>query len=419
MVAVTAGLWALGGGAADLLAGGTPSLLSLGRLTGLLAALAALAGLYLAARPRHLERTIGLDRMLSLHRITGIATLVLVLIHATSDIVAWVLVAGVDPFAGVVGLLSGRWMVSALVAALLMTALGATSWRRIRSRLPYETWYFLHLTGYLAVLLAFGHQVVSGTDTATGPGRWWWIGLFAAAAATIAWSRSSDLVRSLHRGRATIVASRALTADVTELTLRGGPRDVTPGQFFGLRLLHASTWWQVHPYSVCAVDHGSLRFAVKRLGDGSSALADAPAGSRVILEGPYGVFTAAAAQGRPVLLIAGGIGVAPISAVLQQCRPEQRPVVIVRTRDPQSTPYLQQLRDTADALGGRCEVLAGPRSALPGALLRPQWLASAVPDIAERDVFLCGPTSLEETVVRSLRQLGLSGRQIHRERFGC
>ena len=30
--------------------------------------------------------------------------------------------------------------------------------------MPYETWYFVHLTGYLAVLLGFGHQLTLGTD---------------------------------------------------------------------------------------------------------------------------------------------------------------------------------------------------------------------------------------------------------------
>jgi predicted ferric reductase len=424
VAAMTLLLWGRNGGASELLSGGTAALLSAGRLTGLLAALAALAGVFLVARPRHLERAVGLDGMLVLHRLTGITTVALVVVHAVADTLGWGLAAGVNPLAELVTMLrSERWMVAALVGSLLMLTVGITSWRAIKRRMSYEAWYFLHLTGYLAVLLAFGHQVTMGSDIATGAGLWWWMLLFIASAATIAWCRCADLVRALHRGPVSIVASRRLTSDVTEITVSGrglSPAGVTPGQFFGLRLLGPDTWWQVHPYSVVACGEAGLRFAVKALGDGSSALAEAPVGSRLFLEGPYGVFTADAARDRRVVLIAGGIGVAPIRALLQECTPEQQPVVIVRATDRTTIPYLAELEELAAKRGGTCHVLAGPRRNFAGGQpFRPDVLTAAVPDIGERHVFVCGPTSLEEAVVRSLRTLGLPSGHVHRQRLGC
>ena len=48
-------------------------------------------------------------------------------------------------------------------------------------------------------------------------------------------------------------------------------------------------------------------------------------GTRVVLEGPYGVFTAERAEGAPVVLVAGGVGIAPIRALLEDCGPHQSP----------------------------------------------------------------------------------------------
>ena len=44
-------------------------------------------------------------------------------------------------------------------------------------------------------------------------------------------------------------------------------------------------------------------------------------------------------------------------------------------------------------------------------------LERLVPDVRERDVYLCGPVPMMQHVERSLRRLGLPPRQIHAERF--
>ncbi len=68
---VTIGLWALTGGLVGLIAGGVDTMLGLSRLAGIVAALGALFGLVLTARPAWLERTAGLDRMVGWHRWPG------------------------------------------------------------------------------------------------------------------------------------------------------------------------------------------------------------------------------------------------------------------------------------------------------------------------------------------------------------
>jgi ferredoxin-NADP reductase len=40
-----------------------------------------------------------------------------------------------------------------------------------------------------------------------------------------------------------------------------------------------------------------------------------------------------------------------------------------------------------------------------------------VPDIVDRDVFVCGPPGMTSAVLRSLRDLQVPGQQVHAERF--
>jgi ferredoxin-NADP reductase len=49
--------------------------------------------------------------------------------------------------------------------------------------------------------------------------------------------------------------------------------------------------------------------------------------------------------------------------------------------------------------------------------LGPDHIKSLVRDVAERDVYLCGPAGFSEMVSSSLRALGVPQRQIHTESF--
>jgi ferredoxin-NADP reductase len=40
-----------------------------------------------------------------------------------------------------------------------------------------------------------------------------------------------------------------------------------------------------------------------------------------------------------------------------------------------------------------------------------------VPDVTERDVFVCGPPGMTSATLRSLRELGVPNQQVHAERF--
>ena len=422
--AVTLGLWWQHGGLTALLGGGIETLSGIGQLSGLVAALAALGGLVLTSRPRAIERRYGQDQLLAAHRWFGIITVVTVVVHAVTDTWAWGAATGGTIVSGLLDLLANEaWMVAATVGTVLMVVIGLSSWRRIRRLIPYETWYFVHLTGYLAVLLGFGHQLTLGADFATDTlAFWWWTALFVAAFALIAYARLGDLVRSVSRRLYVTAVSREANG-IGSLHVSGpglGQLRVAGGQYFNVRALTRDLWWQTHPFSVSAAPTtAGLRFTIKELGEDSARMLQLRPGTRVVLEGPYGVFTAERAEGAPVVLVAGGVGIAPIRALLEDCGPQQRPVVIVRVHDDADVAHRLELERMVASRNGTLHVLAGPRRWFARTdPFAPETLRAWIPDLPARHVFVCGPASLESAVMKGMRRAGVPAGHIHHERFG-
>ncbi|MFN8125633.1 MAG: ferredoxin reductase family protein [Candidatus Nanopelagicales bacterium] len=422
---ITGAFWVANGGLTQLSdpAGGW---LMVGQLAGIVAALASLGGLLLVARPAWLERVVGLDSLWKWHRLAGMTTIVALLIHVVASTVGF---AGGDVTALVSETIhlmgQSAWMVAAVVSAVLFLTVATTSYRRIRQAMTYETWLGIHIAGYLAVILGFGHQLTISSDfTATkGLAHWWWIGLFAVTAVAIVWSRVGGLLRAFTTGRGTITRISRAADDTVAVEVRvtgRRARTAVAGQFFGLRVLTRDLWWQSHPISLSARPHdGMLRFTIKVTGDGTRSMAAVQPGTRVALEGPYGTFTARRAEGRPVALFGGGVGLTVIRAVLADCTAAQTPVVVARVREISQIPHLAEIRELVSARKGRLIIVDGPRSRWPGRRpFSPDLLSRGVPDLTERDVFVCGPPALERELERSLAAAGVERRRLHVESFG-
>lgn len=421
----TAVLWLVNGGLGQI---GDPGGLWLivGQLAGILAALAALAGLILVARPRRLERSEGLDKLWAWHRLAGITTVFALLVHGFASPVGFAGGSVGSAWSEFVSLLTGSsWMVAATAGAALFFVIALTSWRRIRTRMSYEMWLGIHIGGYLAAILGFGHQLTLGTDFGvTAPvSHWWWIGLYALTGAVILWSRGGGIVQAFATGRARVVRVTTVAVDTVAIEMQVSGRRLRrarAGQFFMLRMLTPDLWWQAHPISLSARPRdGLLRFTVKLSGDGSEQMAAARPGTHVVLEGPYGRFTADRAEGRPVLLVGGGVGMTVIRAVLADCAPAQRPVVVARVPSAAHIPHLAEIRAMVADRNGRLLIVDGPRNQWPGGRpFAPGCLRAAIPDLTLRDTFICGPTALERDLERSLRGAGVAADRIHIEHFG-
>ncbi|MFE6406781.1 ferric reductase-like transmembrane domain-containing protein [Streptomyces sp. NPDC057837] len=394
------------------------ALIVLGRLTGLYAALLMAFQLLLVARLPWFDRRIGMDRLTSWHRWTGFSVLWLLLAHAVFIVLGYAGSSSLDPVNQLVDLAETvEGVLRAIVALAIIVVAGAVSARSARRRLAYETWHFIHLYTYVAVVLAFTHQVAAGTTfTASPVATAYWYTLWGAALASVFAGRLAlPLWRNArHRLRVTAVVPE--NDDVVSVHLTGRDLDRLParaGQFFLWRFLTKDRWWQANPFSLSAAPDGrTLRLTVKRAGDGSAALRHLKPGTRVFAEGPYGAFTALHRTRPDALLIAGGVGVTPIRALLEELRGHA--VVIYRVATDRDAVLHDELRDLALARGAELHLVTGPP--VPDRLA-PGELARLVPDLTGRDVYLCGPPPMMNAVLGSLRELGVPKAQIHFERF--
>ncbi|MCF0077210.1 ferredoxin reductase family protein [Streptomyces lomondensis] len=394
------------------------TLIVLGRLTGLFGALLMAFQLLLVARLPWFDRRIGMDRLTSWHRWTGFSVLWLLLAHAVFIVFGYAQASSLDPVNQLVDLAETvEGVLRAIVALAILIVVGVVSARYARRRLAYETWHFIHLYTYVAVVLAFTHQVAAGTTFASSAAAAaYWYGVWGVALASVFIGR---LVLPLwrnwrHQLRVTAVVPE--NDNVVSVYVTGRDLDRLParaGQFFLWRFLTKDRWWQANPFSLSAAPDGrTLRLTAKRAGDGSAALRHLKVGTRVFAEGPYGAFTTLHRTRPDALLIAGGVGVTPIRALLEEL--SGHTVVIYRVATDQDAVLYDELRDLAAAKGAELHLVTGP--AVPDRLA-PRELARLVPDITGRDVYLCGPPPMMNAVLGSLRELGVPKPQIHFERF--
>jgi ferredoxin-NADP reductase len=311
-------------------------------------------------------------------------------------------------------------------ACLVMVVV--TSIRAARRRLRYESWHLLHLYAYLGVGLALPHQLWTGQEflQSRGATLYWWTLWAVAAGTVIVWRVGLPLWRSLRHGlRVTSVVRES--SDVVSVYLTGRRLDRLPvrsGQFLSVRFLAGPGWTRANPFSLSAAPDGrSLRITAKALGEGSARLAHLAPGTRVLFEGPYGRLSSRARTGRRVLLAGAGVGITPIRALAEDLDAAPGDVAVLHryTGEPL---FPWEFEVLAAERGLQLVPLPG-RRAREGSVLGPAAgfhelvaLRAWVPDIAERDVFLCGPTAWTDGVEALLAAAGVPPTQIHTESFG-
>ena len=399
-------------------------LTSIARISGLLCAYLALVQVLLLARIPWLERATGFDRLNIWHRWNGHATLWLLLVHVVTSVWGYALldklsVPGEISTMLTKGIYPG--MITATIGTVFLIGVVVTSVVIVRRRLNYEAWYAVHFLAYAGIALGWFHQIPTGNelvlDTVAAD---YWRSLYVATIAVIViWRLLLPAVKAVRHGlRVVEVVEEAPGVVSLHIAGRGLDRlNARPGQFFLWRFLTRGSWWTSHPFSLSAAPtNDALRITVKALGDHSSRMGQIRPGTRVVAEGPLGVFTAAARRREKLLLIAGGIGITPVRALLEELRGDV--VVIYRVVSEPEIVFAEELDQLAHEHGTTLRYVVGDHATEEGAqLLSPEHLRELVPDLAERDVFVCGPPAMIAHVEASVRRAGVTRRHLHVERF--
>lgn len=393
----------------------------LGQIAGLTGTYLMLVMLLLVARIPWVERAVGQDRLVRWHRRLGQWPIYLIGLHAVAITVGYAQ-------AGRVGVMTqlrqflGSYpdVLAGTVALVLIVAAAVASIRAARRRMSYETWWVVHLYMYLALALAFSHQIANGQSFVGHPlARVFWATLWAVTAGVVLVFRVLLPVGRTIYHDLRVVGVVEEAPGVVSVVCRGRHLEglgIQGGQFFQWRFLTRGMWWHAHPYSLSALPRRDMvRFTVKQLGDHSAGLARLPAGTRVAIEGPYGAFTGRNRTRDRLLLIGAGVGVTPVRALLEHLDPRADVTVLIRASSPDDVLFHEEFDSLVRRFRrGRLEILVGSRRKHP---LHARQLRHLVPDIAERDIYVCGPEPLNQSVIAAAVSLGVNEKSIHCEQF--
>ena len=402
--------------------GGVPNiLLASAQFAGLVGAYLALVGLFMAARVPVLESTIGLDRLIAVHARLGRWTLLLMVVHGMTVTLAYAALARTGPLAQFWSLVTEYgWVLPAAAGLGIMLIAGVGSWWRVRRRMEYETWWTLHLTMYLGLALAIPHQLVNGAAFVGHPlaTALWLVLIGLVFGCLLAFRVGLPLIRVL-RHRLRVVEAVEETPDVVSVIVAGVRMDRLPvagGQFAYWRFLTRGLIWPAHPYSISAIlPGGRLRITVRTSGDHGRLLRRLRPGIPVVMEGPYGAFTVQAhLNGRPVALVAAGIGITPIRSLLDDLPPESVPTVLHRVHREDDLIFSDEIDALVHAHGGVVHRLVGHRDRQP---ITQQRLAELIPGIEGHELYVCGPPGFAAAVLAAARHLGIPRHRVHAESF--
>jgi predicted ferric reductase len=404
---------------------------STSRLTALIGTDLLLIHTLLVARVPWLDKLYGHDKVTIAHKKLGKPILYVIAAHFLASLIQFAITDGKSVVAEMISLFTtvpDMW--SATVGFVLMLVVVVSSINAARKKLSYEVWYVIHLLAYISILAAVPHQFSTGSDIAGKPLQTlFWVSLYLFVALNVVWYRVlAPLVLNLGLGlRVSSIVRESSDTISIYVSGRGLERlGGQAGQFYMLRIMNKENWSKPHPFSISAAPNSRfVRFTIGDRGDFTSQLPDLKVGTRVFLEGPYGVFTEERRTKEKVTLICAGVGAPPIRALAESMAARPGDITIIyRVRSYEDAALLSEIEQVARHRGFRLHVLSGKRGSanswLPGHLNDVPDHARLIemnPFISESDVYICGPGPWTHAVEKSLKRVGTPANQIHAEEF--
>jgi NAD(P)H-flavin reductase len=215
-------------------------------------------------------------------------------------------------------------------------------------------------------------------------------------------------VRAVHFETGDTATLRLATSDASLLAAR-------PGQFVMVEL----PGFAAPPISISRIRPDGLELTIRSAGPTTAALTSLTAGAEVSLRGPLGRgWPVEAAVGRDVVIIAGGIGLAPIRPLIDAILAGRPQFGAVRLYLGARTPRDRLFVDEMNALSGRADLEVEEIVDRAG----PEWLGrvgivTQLFDHAPWDgslatAYMCGPERMMQAAATTLNRLGVARRDL-------
>ncbi len=397
---------------------------------GMLAFSIILIEFVLSGRFRLISGRVGMDVTMRAHQLLARTALVAALAHPFLYQAEWnppypwdvtrILTVTTD--------FSALW--SGIVAWVLLPSLVLLAVVRGQPTYSYEAWRLGHGIGALVVAgLVLHHTLSAGRYSSDPPLVAFWIALSGIACLSVIWVYLAVPLMQLRRPwRVTEI--RPVAEGIWQVEVApDGHRGLTyhAGQFVWLNIGHSPFRHRENPFSISSApaSGNKVQFLIKERGDFTSELGSIRAGTRAYLDGPHGNLTISGKEASEVVLIAGGIGIAPLIGILRQMSLDRypRPRILVY-----AARTVEQIvcRDELEALARDEQtevwiVLQEPPSGWTGetGMVNPALLKRLLDRRAVSDwlFVLCGPPPMLQSVEDALMDIGIRPDRIMSEKF--
>lgn len=422
----------LNGGLAEGLSLNNPeaTLKLISRVTGLYATNLILIQLIVISRNPFLNYLYGHDKLTAFHKKLGQPVYILLIIHFLAVIFDYVIKENKTFVEEFLALFKTEQLATATIAFGIITIIVFTSASTIRKKIPYEFWFYTHLLVYIAIIISFPHQVDFGTDIKNSwlvTGYWW--GLYITAISFIIVFRFGKPLYTSMRHQLKVSKIVHETPKVVSIYLTGKRLDKleqNAGQFYMWKFLTWKTFLQTNPFSISTAPNSNyMRVTISNLGKGTKALQNIKVGTRVMLDGPYGIFTENRRLFKDVTLIAAGVGITPVRSLIEELEANRGDItVIYRGNSKEDMPFIEELQDLVISKGINLHLSIGKRafynswlSAEDSPNNNTEDLLRIAPHVTVSDVYVCGPQAWTKSVEKTLLEANVAKPQIHIEEF--
>ena len=414
--------------AAPLITSGSLSniLLAIGQILGILAAVFALTQFLLMGRITWIEKYFGLDRLASYHRFNGYAAIILIILHPIFVVASYTLAAKSNYITQYISTIKNyEDVIFALIGQILFITVVISSIYIVRKHLKFENWYYVHLAVYAAIILAFLHQIAVGsTFLSDHSARIYWLVVYGFVGLSVAYWRFITPVLKLSRHGFAVAKVVAESPTTTSVYISGRNLEklnILPGQFVMIRVLSRKYIFEEHPFSVSAIPkNGQFRLTIRKSGDYTSKIAQLAAGTSILVSGPYGRFVDAIAVTQKRLFIAGGVGITPLGTLARSAIIAKKDsALIYGNRTPDDVALKSEIDNLADHGLKTTYVYSDAPTGFKGekGYVTADLVERLTPDYLTRDIFICGPPVMMESIVKGLLEKKFPTDQLHYEQF--
>jgi len=310
------------------------------------------------------------------------------------------------------------FVVLGIISLVLLFLIVVSSLYRL-SFVNYTTWFSIHLTSYILLPLVFIHSFPIGmtiNETALG---YLWRGFAAILIIFYLFRVAVRLGMFVKKHQVTKVTKEA--PDVTRITMRPKSGKVNPktGQFVFLR---RGITGSARPFTVSHYNRqtGEISVTVKALGKITTALQEVRPEETMFIEGPYGIFTHAALQNnRPLVMIAGGIGITPFIRLFDELayEPGIELHLFYGNKYTHEIIYREEIDNVEHVnvvhVMSHDSDYPGEKGFITVDMIK-KYLNR---ELKEYEFLICGPPVMTTKLIESLLLENISADQIHYERF--